>query len=870
MKDGNTTTQDGETTSANKRKDDQRDDPISDNTTPSSSSSTTTSSSSSSSSFTPTTTTTNLLDDREPKRQKGDDIDMEDGELNEIPGKQQPVAVAAATAVVIQQPNVIKEVELQSSSSSTSTSSSSSRRSDDREKNRDSRERSTRDRDRDRDRDHYSDSSSSSKHRDRDRDRDRSGREHERERDRDRDRHDRDRDRDRKEREYRDRDRDRNDRDRNDRDRHDRDRDRDRDRDSSRRDKSHRDSSSRGEKERTSSRTDGVENGHRSDGDAKILSSPLNSSEASLSSSTSSLSSSVVPSSSTTTSTTVTTSTTSTSSTTTTSTTAQPPAPATIFEEDRKEKEENLLEESRLRRQRIMDKYAYDQQPSSPAVATDVSPSSSNQLQQPMSPPQKLQQQQQRRSPNEQQNENEEEESFSLFKENATTAAAEESPQEDLSCSSEEDLKKRGVIDESDITKKTTTKVTTTTSSSTTTTTSTISTSTTAATNQQQQSKPKDFDMFSDSPVDEGEGQNITESSVSNNQINLIDNWDDTDGYYKVRSGEMMDKYQIISSIGSGVFSNVVSARDTATNEEVVIKIIRNRPSMHRSGIREIEILKKISLPANNNNNGQLKNHCVQYKHSFNYRNHLCIVFEALSMSLNQLIKQYGKNVGLSISAVRVYAKQMFLALRHIKNCKILHSDIKPDNIVVNQNKNIIKLCDFGSAGELHESEITPYLVSRFYRAPEIILGMKYDFAIDVWSVGCCLGELYTGKYLFPGKTNNDMIRLFLEYKGPFPKKMLTQRKAQFVSNHFNDNLIFMKEDKNIIDNKAMKTPYEIQKPVKDYLDYLAPSSRQNLPEAEMKKLLQLKDLLERCTVLDPEKRITPSEALNHPFICQN
>jgi serine/threonine-protein kinase PRP4 len=78
---------------------------------------------------------------------------------------------------------------------------------------------------------------------------------------------------------------------------------------------------------------------------------------------------------------------------------------------------------------------------------------------------------------------------------------------------------------------------------------------------------------------------------------------------------------------------------------------------------------------------------------------------------------------------------------------------------------NVVKIADFGSAFRIHDpdNDPTPYLVSRFYRAPEIVLGLRYDFAIDVWAVGCCLFELYTGRVLFPGKTNNDMLRLFQE-----------------------------------------------------------------------------------------------------------
>jgi serine/threonine-protein kinase PRP4 len=89
-------------------------------------------------------------------------------------------------------------------------------------------------------------------------------------------------------------------------------------------------------------------------------------------------------------------------------------------------------------------------------------------------------------------------------------------------------------------------------------------------------------------------------------------------------------------------------------------------------------------------------------------------------MNLREVLKRYGKDVGINIKAVRVYAQQLFLALSLLKKCNILHADIKPDNILVTESKNTLKLCDLGSASDADDNDITPYLVSRFYRAPEI------------------------------------------------------------------------------------------------------------------------------------------------------
>jgi serine/threonine-protein kinase PRP4 len=89
-------------------------------------------------------------------------------------------------------------------------------------------------------------------------------------------------------------------------------------------------------------------------------------------------------------------------------------------------------------------------------------------------------------------------------------------------------------------------------------------------------------------------------------------------------------------------------------------------------------------------------------------------------MNLREVLKKYGNNKGINLRAVRVYAQQLFLALSLLRKCNILHADIKPDNMLVNESKTVLKLADLGSASDATENDITPYLVSRFYRAPEI------------------------------------------------------------------------------------------------------------------------------------------------------
>lgn len=158
-------------------------------------------------------------------------------------------------------------------------------------------------------------------------------------------------------------------------------------------------------------------------------------------------------------------------------------------------------------------------------------------------------------------------------------------------------------------------------------------------------------------------------------------------------------------------------------------------------------------------------------------------------MNLRDTVKKYGRDVGLHLKAVRVYAHQLFLALSLLRKCTILHADIKPDNILINESRSNLKLCDLGSATDISientSTAITPYLVSRFYRAPEIILGMPYDYSVDTWSMGCTLYELYTGRILFPGRSNREMIKLMMEAKGRFNQKLV--KKAKFGDVYFDD-----------------------------------------------------------------------------------
>lgn len=98
----------------------------------------------------------------------------------------------------------------------------------------------------------------------------------------------------------------------------------------------------------------------------------------------------------------------------------------------------------------------------------------------------------------------------------------------------------------------------------------------------------------------------------------------------------------------------------------------------YKAGMEELIILKKLVGA-----DPEDKRHCVRFISSFKYRNHLCLVFESLHMNLREVLKKFGRNIGLHLTAVRAFSKQLFIALKHLKNCGVLHCDIKPDNMLV-------------------------------------------------------------------------------------------------------------------------------------------------------------------------------------------
>eukprot|EP00831_Metopus_contortus_P065453 TRINITY_DN58477_c0_g1_i1.p1 TRINITY_DN58477_c0_g1~~TRINITY_DN58477_c0_g1_i1.p1 ORF type:complete len:283 (+),score=39.18 TRINITY_DN58477_c0_g1_i1:395-1243(+) len=174
----------------------------------------------------------------------------------------------------------------------------------------------------------------------------------------------------------------------------------------------------------------------------------------------------------------------------------------------------------------------------------------------------------------------------------------------------------------------------------------------------------------------------------------------------------------------------------------------------------------------------------------------------------------------------------------------IIHCDLKPENILVKlESKQEVKLIDFGSSC-FYNKKVYTYIQSRFYRAPEIMLAIPYSCAIDMWSLGCILAELYTGLPLFPGESEPEQMALIIELLGKPPAELLSQAKRRDV---FFDS-----------GGRLLRQP----PPRK--------SRRSRLEDVVRCEDRDFIDFIKKCLTLDPQLRMKPSEALSHKWIMKN
>jgi serine/threonine protein kinase len=208
-------------------------------------------------------------------------------------------------------------------------------------------------------------------------------------------------------------------------------------------------------------------------------------------------------------------------------------------------------------------------------------------------------------------------------------------------------------------------------------------------------------------------------------------------------------RYLVTKLIGKGSFGSVIEAYDTINNTKVAIKIIKLKPGVTINTNNEIVNLKKInSLDFDST-------YIVKMLDYFEEEGYLCIALELLHKTLYRFLLEIK---GMSLQDTAVYGYQLFKALQFLQNQNIIHCDLKPENIMFRtHDKKFIKIVDFGSSCEVGNN-IYKFVQSRFYRSPEVTLRLDYGLPIDIWSAGCILAELYTGKPLFESRSETSQM----------------------------------------------------------------------------------------------------------------
>uniref|UniRef100_A0AC35TU69 Protein kinase domain-containing protein n=1 Tax=Rhabditophanes sp. KR3021 TaxID=114890 RepID=A0AC35TU69_9BILA len=342
--------------------------------------------------------------------------------------------------------------------------------------------------------------------------------------------------------------------------------------------------------------------------------------------------------------------------------------------------------------------------------------------------------------------------------------------------------------------------------------------------------------------------QNYKSKQGSDDEYEIIKN--------EIITSSSSTKYEVLEFLGKGTFGQVVKAWKKGTNEVVAIKILKKHPCYVRQGQVEVAILQHL----NSSNNEDF--HFVQAYECFQHKNHMCIVFEMLDMNLYEYLKQ-NRFQATNLYNIRPIVQQVLTALMKLKQLGLIHADLKPENIMfvdsIGQPLRI-KVIDFGSASYRSKAIANTYLQSRYYRAPEIILGLHFNESIDCWSLGCVMAELFLGWPIYPGASEYDQIRYIVQTQGLPPLQMLANSpKASRFFKQITDQSSNGQRSK---DNR--KFIFNCLDDIKNAK--LPDSSDEMYLLMEKTDRMQFLDLLKKLLCLDPDRRIQPFDALQHSF----
>uniref|UniRef100_A0A7N8XSL6 non-specific serine/threonine protein kinase n=1 Tax=Mastacembelus armatus TaxID=205130 RepID=A0A7N8XSL6_9TELE len=347
------------------------------------------------------------------------------------------------------------------------------------------------------------------------------------------------------------------------------------------------------------------------------------------------------------------------------------------------------------------------------------------------------------------------------------------------------------------------------------------------------------------------------------------------DGDYQLVQHEVLcslkNSYEVMEFLGRGTFGQVVKCWKRGTNEVVAVKILKNHPSYARQGQIEVEILARLSSENADDHN------VVRALECFQHRSHTCLVFEMLEQNLYDFLKQ-NKFSPLPLKIIRPILQQVATALKKLKSLGLIHADLKPENIMLvdpSRQPYRVKVIDFGSASHISKAVCSTYLQSRYYRAPEIILGLPFCEAIDMWSLGCVIAELFLGWPLYPGALEYDQIRYISQTQG-LPAEQLLNKGTK-------TSRFFCKESDSPYASWRLKTTEEHEKEtglkskearkyIFSCLDDIAHVNLVLSPDncdmqAEKADRREFVSLLKSMLLIDAEDRTVPSSVLSHPFL---
>lgn len=293
---------------------------------------------------------------------------------------------------------------------------------------------------------------------------------------------------------------------------------------------------------------------------------------------------------------------------------------------------------------------------------------------------------------------------------------------------------------------------------------------------------------------------------------------------------EVSSKYvPPIQPVGRGAYGIVCCAKNAITKEDVAIKKIG---MAFDNSIDAKRTLREIKLLCHMDHENIVKIKDIIRPPDKQKFNDVYIVYELMDTDLHQIIRS---SQLLTDDHCQYFLYQLLRGLKYIHSANVLHRDLKPSNLLLDANCDL-KICDFGLARTTSETDfMTEYVVTRWYRAPELLLNCsEYTAAIDIWSVGCILMEILLREPLFPGKDYVQQLALITELLG----------------SPDDSDLGFLRSD-------------NARRYVKQLPHVPKKSFHQKFPNVSPVAI----DLAQRMLVFDPSKRITVEEALNHPMV---